>query len=383
MYSYEKMTEKTTEKCRESNTIQKGKNMFQKLDDLLMRYEDLTAELNNPSVVENQTRFRKLMKEQSDLTPLVDAYKEYKACQQTVADSLEMLDTESDEELREMAKEELNEAKARIEELEHTMKILLLPKDPNDDKNIILEIRAGAGGDEAALFAAELYRMYSNYADSQHWKVEIISINENGIGGFKEVVAMVTGKGAYSKLKYESGVHRVQRVPETESGGRIHTSTATVAVMPEAEEVDVQIDMNDCRIDVMRASGNGGQCVNTTDSAVRLTHMPTGIVIYSQTEKSQLQNKEKAFRLLRSKLYDLELEKRQNSEAEERRSQIGTGDRSEKIRTYNFPQGRVTDHRIKLTLYKIDSIMNGDIQELLDNLIAADQAAKLAKMNEN
>ena len=357
--------------------------MFQKLDDLLMRYEDLTAELNNPSVVENQTRFRKLMKEQSDLTPLVDAYKEYKACQQTVADSLEMLDTESDEELREMAKEELNEAKARIEELEHTMKILLLPKDPNDDKNIILEIRAGAGGDEAALFAAELYRMYSNYADSQHWKVEIISINENGIGGFKEVVAMVTGKGAYSKLKYESGVHRVQRVPETESGGRIHTSTATVAVMPEAEEVDVQIDMNDCRIDVMRASGNGGQCVNTTDSAVRLTHMPTGIVIYSQTEKSQLQNKEKAFRLLRSKLYDLELEKRQNSEAEERRSQIGTGDRSEKIRTYNFPQGRVTDHRIKLTLYKIDSIMNGDIQELLDNLIAADQAAKLAKMNEN
>ena len=269
------------------------------------------------------------------------------------------------------------------EELEHELKILLLPKDPNDNKNVIVEIRAGAGGDEAALFAAELYRMYSNYADSQHWKVEIISINENGIGGFKEVVAMVTGKGAYSKLKYESGVHRVQRVPETESGGRIHTSTATVAVMPEAEEVDVQIDMNDCRIDVMRASGNGGQCVNTTDSAVRLTHIPTGIVIYSQTEKSQLQNKEKAFRLLRSKLYDLELEKRQNSEAEERRSQIGTGDRSEKIRTYNFPQGRVTDHRIKLTLYKIDSIMNGDIQELLDNLIAADQAAKLAKMNEN
>ena len=284
---------------------------------------------------------------------------------------------------RELAKEELSESKKRVEELEQELKILLLPKDPNDDKNIILEIRAGAGGDEAALFAAELYRMYSNYADSQHWKVEIISINENGIGGFKEVVAMVTGKGAYSKLKYESGVHRVQRVPETESGGRIHTSTATVAVMPEAEEVDVQIDMNDCRIDVMRASGNGGQCVNTTDSAVRLTHMPTGIVIYSQTEKSQLQNKEKAFRLLRSKLYDLELEKRQNSEAEERRSQIGTGDRSEKIRTYNFPQGRVTDHRIKLTLYKIDSIMNGDIQELLDNLIAADQAAKLAKMNEN
>ena len=357
--------------------------MFDKLEDLLIRLEEILSELQEPDVASDPNRFRKLMKEQSELTPIVEAYKEYKACKQNIEESLELLNEESDEDMRELAKEELNESKARVEELEHELKILLLPKDPNDDKNIILEIRAGAGGDEAALFAAELYRMYSNYADSQHWKVEIISINENGIGGFKEVVAMVTGKGAYSKLKYESGVHRVQRVPETESGGRIHTSTATVAVMPEAEEVDVQIDMNDCRIDVMRASGNGGQCVNTTDSAVRLTHMPTGIVIYSQTEKSQLQNKEKAFRLLRSKLYDLELEKRQNSEAEERRSQIGTGDRSEKIRTYNFPQGRVTDHRIKLTLYKIDSIMNGDIQELLDNLIAADQAAKLAKMNEN
>jgi peptide chain release factor 1 len=292
-----------------------------------------------------------------------------------------MLDEESDEDLREMAKEELNDAKKRVEELEQQLKILLLPKDPNDDKNIILEIRAGAGGDEAALFAAELYRMYVNYAEANRWKVEIINLSENGIGGFKEVQAMVTGTGAYSKLKYESGVHRVQRVPETESGGRIHTSTATVAVMPEAEDVDIQIDMNDCRIDVMRASGNGGQCVNTTDSAVRLTHMPTGIVIYSQTEKSQLQNKEKAFRLLRSKLYDLEMEKKQNAEAEERRSQIGTGDRSEKIRTYNFPQGRVTDHRINLTLYKLDKIMNGDIQDILDACIAADQAAKLARMN--
>lgn len=357
--------------------------MFDRLEDIVKHYEELMFELNNPSVAEDQKRFRKLMKEQSDLTPLVETYKEYKQAKQDVEDSLALLEEESDEEMREMAKEELSDARKRIEDLEHELKILLLPKDPNDDKNIILEIRAGAGGDEAALFAAELYRMYSNYADSQRWKVEIVSLNENGIGGFKEVVAMVTGKGAYSKLKYESGVHRVQRVPETESGGRIHTSTATVAVMPEAEEVDVQIDMNDCRIDVMRASGNGGQCVNTTDSAVRLTHMPTGIVIYSQTEKSQLQNKEKAFRLLRSKLYDIELEKRQSSEAEERRSQIGTGDRSEKIRTYNFPQGRVTDHRIKLTLYKIDSIMNGDIQELLDNLIAADQAAKLARMNES
>ena len=357
--------------------------MFDRLDDILIHYEELMLELNNPSVAEDQNRFRKLMKEQADLAPLVDTYKEYKQAKQDEQDSLALLEEEKDEEMRELAKEELSDAKKRIEELENQLKILLLPKDPNDDKNIIMEIRAGAGGDEAALFAAELYRMYVNYAESQRWKVELVSVNENGIGGFKEVVAMITGKGAYSKLKYESGVHRVQRVPETESGGRIHTSTATVAVMPEAEDVDVQIDMKDCRIDVMRASGNGGQCVNTTDSAVRLTHIPTGIVIYSQTEKSQLQNKEKAFRLLRSKLYELELEKKQSAEAEARRSQIGTGDRSEKIRTYNFPQGRVTDHRIGLTLYKLDKIMNGDIQEIIDACIAADQAAKLAKMNEN
>lgn len=356
--------------------------MFDRLDDILIHYEEVMQELNEPNVTENQTRFRKLMKEQADLAPIVEAYKEYKQAKQDIEDSLALLEEENDEEMRELAKEELSDAKKRVEELEQELKILLLPKDPNDEKNIILEIRAGAGGDEAALFAAELYRMYVNYAESQRWKVEIISLNESGIGGFKEVQAMVTGKGAYSKLKYESGVHRVQRVPETESGGRIHTSTATVAVMPEAEEVDVQIDMNDCRIDVMRASGNGGQCVNTTDSAVRLTHMPTGIVIYSQTEKSQLQNKEKAFRLLRSKLYELEMEKKMNAEAAERRSQIGTGDRSEKIRTYNFPQGRVTDHRINLTLYKLDKILNGDIQEILDACIAADQAAKLAKMNE-
>ena len=357
--------------------------MFDKLDDILMRLEEVLNQLSEPDVAADAAKFQKLMKEQADLAPLVETYTEYKKAKMAVEDSLTILDEENDEEMREMAKEELSDAKKQIEALEQELKILLLPKDPNDDKNIILEIRAGAGGDEAALFAAELYRMYVNYSESQHWKVELISVNENGIGGFKEVVAMVTGKGAYSKLKYESGVHRVQRVPETESGGRIHTSTATVAVMPEAEDVDVVIEDKDCRIDVMRASGNGGQCVNTTDSAVRLTHIPTGIVIYSQTEKSQLQNKEKAFRLLRSKLYDMELEKRQNSEAEERRSQIGTGDRSEKIRTYNFPQGRVTDHRIKLTLYKIDSIMNGDITELLDSLIAADQAAKLAKVNEN
>ena len=357
--------------------------MFDRLDDMLRHYEELMLELNNPSVAEDQRKFRKLMKEQADLAPIVDAYKQYKQAKQDVEDSLALLDEESDEEMKELAKEELADAKKRIEELEQELKILLLPKDPNDEKNVIVEIRAGAGGDEAALFASELYRMYVHYAESQHWKTEMINVSESGIGGMKEVEFMITGHGAYSKLKYESGVHRVQRVPETESGGRIHTSTATVAIMPEAEEFDVVIDDKDIRIDVMRASGNGGQCVNTTDSAVRLTHIPTGIVIYSQTEKSQLQNKEKAFRLLRSKLYDMELERRQNEEAAERRSQIGTGDRSEKIRTYNFPQGRVTDHRIKLTLYKIDAIMGGDIQELIDSLIAADQAAKLAKMNEN
>ena len=292
-----------------------------------------------------------------------------------------MLESESDEEMRELLKEEHSEAKKRIQELEQELKILLLPKDPNDDKNVIVEIRAGAGGDEAALFAAEMYRLYVKYAERNRWKVETVGVDEIGIGGMKEVSFMINGKGAYSKLKYESGVHRVQRVPETESGGRIHTSTITVAVMPEVEDVDVVIDDKDIRIDVMRASGNGGQCVNTTDSAVRLTHYPTGIVVYSQTEKSQLQNKAKAFALLRAKLYDIEQQKAHDAEAELRRSQIGTGDRSEKIRTYNFPQGRVTDHRIKLTLYKIDDIMNGDIDELLDSLIAADQAAKLLKMN--
>lgn len=354
--------------------------MFDKLEDILRRYEDINAELSNPDVVNDQARFRSLMKEQNNLEPLVNAYKEYKKTKQSIEDSLAMLDEESDEELREMAKEELNAAKADEERLEKELKILLLPKDPNDDKDIIVEIRAGAGGDEAALFAAELFRMYTHYAESRRWKVEVVNADETGIGGMKEVEFMVKGQGAYSVLKYESGVHRVQRVPETESGGRIHTSTATVAVMPEAEEVDIQIDEKDIRIDVMRASGNGGQCVNTTDSAVRLTHYPTGIVIYSQTEKSQIQNKEKAFALLRAKLYDMECQKAHDAEAESRRSQIGTGDRSEKIRTYNFPQGRVTDHRIGLTLYKIDKIMDGDIQEIIDACIAADQAAKLSRM---
>ena len=356
--------------------------MFDKLEDLRIRLDEILNELQEPDVANDQNRFRKLMKEQNDLTPIVEAYNEYKECKQAIEDSLEMLEEESDEEMRELAKEELNDNKKRVEELEQELKILLLPKDPNDEKNVIVEIRAGAGGDEAALFAAEIYRMYMHYAESQRWKVELVECEEIGIGGMKNVTFMIDGKGAYSKMKYESGVHRVQRVPETESGGRIHTSTITVAVMPEAEDVDIQIDEKDIRIDVMRASGNGGQCVNTTDSAVRLTHYPTGIVIYSQTEKSQLQNKDKAFALLRAKLYDLECQKRHDAEAEARKSQIGTGDRSEKIRTYNFPQNRVTDHRIGLTLYKLDKIMNGDIQEIIDACIAADQAKKLANMDE-
>ena len=356
--------------------------MFDKLEDLLIRLEEILSELQEPDVASDPNRFRKLMKEQSELTPIVEAYKEYKACKQNIEESLELLNEESDEDMRELAKEELNESKARVEELEHELKILLLPKDPNDDKNVVVEIRAGAGGDEAALFAAEIYRMYLHYAESKRWKVELVECEEIGIGGMKNVTFMIDGQGASSMMKYESGVHRVQRVPETESGGRIHTSTITVAVMQEAEDVDVHIDEKDIRIDVMRASGNGGQCVNTTDSAVRLTHYPTGIVIYSQTEKSQLQNKEKAFALLRAKLYDLECQKQHDAEAEARKSQIGTGDRSEKIRTYNFPQGRVTDHRIGLTLYKLDKIMNGDIQEIIDACIAADQAKKLANMDE-
>ncbi|MBP5384786.1 MAG: peptide chain release factor 1 [Lachnospiraceae bacterium] len=356
--------------------------MFDKLDDLVHKYEDIMNELNEPGVADNQKRFQALMKEQNNLSPIVEAYQEYRKCNRDIEDSLAMLDEESDDEMREMLKEELADARKRTEELEEKLKILLLPKDPNDDKNVIVEIRAGAGGDEAALFAAEIYRMYVHYAESRRWKVELVECEEIGIGGMKSVTFMITGQGAYSVMKYESGVHRVQRVPETESGGRIHTSTISVAVMPEAEDVEIEINEKDIRIDVMRASGNGGQCVNTTDSAVRLTHYPTGIVIYSQTEKSQLQNKEKAFALLRAKLYDIEQQKAHDAEAELRKSQIGTGDRSEKIRTYNFPQGRVTDHRINLTLYEIDKIMNGDIQEIIDACIAADQAAKLSKMQE-
>ena len=356
--------------------------MFDRLEDTLVRFEELLSMLSEPDVANDPKRFQKLMKEQADLAPIVEAYKEYKENKQNIEDSLAMLQEESDEELRELAKEELAESKEKVEELEQKLKILLLPKDPNDEKNVIVEIRAGAGGDEAALFAAEIYRMYVHYADSRRWKTEMISLNENGIGGFKECVFMITGQGAYSRLKYESGVHRVQRVPETESGGRIHTSTCTVAIMPEAEEIDFHLDMNDCKFDVFRASGNGGQCVNTTDSAVRLTHIPTGIVISCQDEKSQLKNKDKALKVLRSRLYEMELAKQHDAEAEARRSQIGTGDRSEKIRTYNFPQGRVTDHRIKLTLHRLDAVLGGDLDEILDSLIAADQAAKLSSLNE-
>lgn len=356
--------------------------MFDKLEDLLVRYENIQNELVDPEVTNDQKRFRQLMKEQNDLSPIVEKYKEYKAAKQDIEDSLTMLEEEKDEEMRNLIKEELAESKQSLERIEKELKILLLPKDPNDEKNVVVEIRAGAGGDEAALFAAELMRMYMKYSETQHWKVDMMNYNENGIGGCKEAIFMINGQGAYSKLKYESGVHRVQRIPVTESGGRIHTSTATVAIMPEAEEVDVDLDLNDCRFDVFRSSGNGGQCVNTTDSAVRLTHIPTGIVISCQDEKSQLKNRDKALKVLRAKLYELELEKAHAAEAAERKSQVGTGDRSEKIRTYNFPQGRCTDHRIKFTTHRLDEIMNGDLQEVLDSLVAADQAIRLSRLNE-
>ncbi|MDR1018616.1 MAG: peptide chain release factor 1 [Lachnospiraceae bacterium] len=356
--------------------------MFDRLEDLLIRYEEIMGELSEPDLANDQKRFKNLMKEQSDLAPIVEAYKGYKDSKQAIEDSLLMIEEETDEEMKELAKEELAEAKDRVEALEQELKILLLPKDPNDEKNVIVEIRAGAGGDEAALFAAEVYRMYYHYAENRRWKTELIELNENGIGGFKECVFMISGAGAYSRLKYESGVHRVQRVPETESGGRIHTSTITVAIMPEAEDVEVELDMNDCKFDVFRASGNGGQCVNTTDSAVRLTHIPTGIVISCQDEKSQLKNKDKALKVLKAKLYDLAEQEKHDAESEARKSQVGTGDRSEKIRTYNFPQGRVTEHRIKLTLYKLEQVMNGDLDEIIDSLIAADQAAKLSKLQD-
>ena len=335
--------------------------MFDKLDDLLVRFEELLNELGEPGVTDDPAHFQKLMKEQSDLQPIVDAYKEYKKNKETIEDSLSMLEEEKDEDMREMLKEELSEAKKNVEELEHELKILLLPKDPNDEKNVIMEIRGGTGGDEAALFAADLMRMYSMYAESKNWKIDILSSNPTDIGGYKEVSFSIEGQGAYSRLKFESGVHRVQRVPETESSGRIHTSAVTVAVLPEVEEVEVEINQNDLRIDVFRAGGPGGQCVNTTDSAVRITHIPTGIVVSCQDEKSQHKNKDKAMKILRSRIYDVMEEQRHKEIADERKSQVGSGDRSERIRTYNFPQSRVTDHRINLTLYKLEQILDGNL----------------------
>ncbi|WP_304127290.1 peptide chain release factor 1 [Mogibacterium diversum] len=351
--------------------------MFDKLDFILEKYEELSKKVSDPDVIAKQKEWQKLMKEMSDLEPIVKEYTAYKKAKEELEEAKEILDMEDDEELREMAREELKANEAAIEEYTENLKILLLPKDPNDDKNVILEIRAGTGGDEAALFGSDLLRMYLRYAERMRWKTELIESNETEIGGVKEVVMLVKGKGAYSRLKYESGVHRVQRVPETESGGRVHTSAASVAVMPEVDDVEVNLDPNDVRVDVYRASGNGGQCVNTTDSAVRLTHMPTGLVVTCQDEKSQIKNKDKAFKVLKSRLFDLMQQEQNDKIAAERKSQIGSGDRSERIRTYNFPQSRITDHRINLTLYKLDSFLDGDLDEVIDALITEDQAEKM------
>lgn len=353
--------------------------MFERLSEFVNRHEELSLLINDPDIIADQGKWRGLMKEYSDITPIAEKYTEYKNTKKNIEEAIEMLEEKPDEELKSLLKDELSENRERLAEIEEELKMLLIPKDPNDDKNVIMEIRGGAGGDEAALFAGSLFRMYNKYAERNGWKVELMSASESDLGGFKEVCFMITGRGAYSRLKYESGVHRVQRVPETESGGRIHTSTVTVAVLPEADEVDVQIDMNDVRIDVFRASGNGGQCVNTTDSAVRVTHIPTGIVVSCQDEKSQLKNKNKALKVLYARLYDMELKKHNEEIAGERKAQVGTGNRNERIRTYNFPQGRVTDHRVNLTLYKIDNIMEGELDEIIDALTAAERAERLSE----
>ena len=353
--------------------------MFERLSEFVNRHEELSLLINDPDIIADQGKWRALMKEYSDITPIAEKYTEYKNTQKNIEEAIEMLEEKPDEELKSLLKDELSENRERLAEIEEELKLLLIPKDPNDDKNVIMEIRGGAGGDEAALFAGSLFRMYNKYAERNGWKVELMSASESDLGGFKEVCFMITGRGAYSRLKYESGVHRVQRVPDTESGGRIHTSTVTVAVLPEADEVDVQIDMNDVRIDVFRASGNGGQCVNTTDSAVRVTHIPTGIVVSCQDEKSQLKNKNKALKVLYARLYDMELKKHNEEIAGERKAQVGTGNRNERIRTYNFPQGRVTDHRVNLTLYKIDNIMEGELDEIIDALTAAERAERLSE----
>ncbi|MGL4848248.1 MAG: peptide chain release factor 1 [Clostridium sp.] len=344
------------------------------------KYDELSVKISDPSIMANQAEWRKLCKEHAELEILVGVYRDYKSTLEALDDNKMMLEEESDKEMREMLHEEISELTERRDRLENEIQILLLPKDPNDDKNVFVEIRAGAGGDEAALFAANLFRMYTRYAETNRWTVELMDANETGIGGFKEVVFMIKGQGAYSKLKYESGVHRVQRVPDTESSGRIHTSTATVAVLPEVDDVEIEINDKDIKFDVFRASGNGGQCVNTTDSAVRLTHIPSGIVISCQDEKSQLKNKEKAMKALRARLYEAAEAERSAGIAEDRKSQVGTGDRSERIRTYNYPQGRITDHRIGLTLYKLETFLNGDIEEVLTALITADQAEKMKLM---
>lgn len=356
--------------------------MFDRLDDIEKRYIDLSDKVNDPEIIADNEKWRQLVKEQSELMPIVDKYKEYISCRDTVNEAKAMLEENLDEDFRSLVKEELTESSQRLEVIKEELKVLLLPRDPNDDKNVIVEIRGGAGGDEANIFAGDLFRMYLRYAERIGWKTEIINSNESEAGGYREISFMVKGKGAYSRLKYESGVHRVQRIPATESGGRIHTSTATVAVMPEVEAVDVKLDMNDCKFDVFRASGNGGQCVNTTDSAVRLTHFPTGIVISCQDEKSQLRNKEKALKVLMSKLYDMEQERQHAKISAERKSQIGRGNRNERIRTYNYPQGRVTDHRIGLTLYKLDAIIDGDLDEIMDALITTERAEKLKEGSE-
>ena len=351
--------------------------MLEKLQTLEERYNHLERLISDPDAMKDMATWQKNSRTHSKLTELITTFRDYKACQKTIDDTLELLREQLDDELRELAQSELNDAKALKEELEAKLRVLLLPKDPFDDKDVIMEIRGGAGGDEAALFAGDLFRMYSRYAESQRWRVEMIDSNPTDLGGFKEVVFSIAGAGAYSRLKFESGVHRVQRVPDTESSGRIHTSTVTVAVLPEVEDVDVQINANDLRIDTYCASGAGGQHVNKTESAVRITHLPTGVVVQCQDEKSQLKNKEQAMRVLRARVLELAQEEQRAETAQNRKSQVGTGDRSERIRTYNFPQGRMTDHRIGLTLHKLDFIMNGDLTELIDALTAADQSERL------